>query len=132
MFGHGLAPLALLIFSGLLGPLEPRTRALKFGAVPRTAVGEPLRSRSPEEVVTPPMRLGSIELALIAEYNLEMARAYDEEAGDPSKPLEKRRTASGRAAAWRERAHQFQAQARRASADPILPGDRPTHSACRD
>ena len=128
MHGHELAALPLLIFSGLLGPLGWRTRALASGMVPRRAAVEPQRTAVPDQVVASSMSLGSIELALIAEYNLEMARAYEAVADDPTKPLETRRSASERAAAWRGRAHQFQMQARRASADPILPGERPINS----
>ena len=39
------------------------------------------------------MRLNSLELALLAEFNLEMAAAYDEVAKDPAAGPETRATA---------------------------------------
>jgi hypothetical protein len=74
------------------------------------------------------MSLNSIELGLIAELNLEMARANDAVAEDVTERPETRRVASEAANAWRERARLFQLQAQRQNAHPIGPGSRPVHS----
>ena len=58
------------------------------------------------------MSLNSIELGLIAELNLEMARANEAVAEDATELPETRRVASEAANAWRERARLFQLQAR--------------------
>jgi hypothetical protein len=65
--------------------------------------------------------LNPIELALIAQLNLEMAHGYDAVAADASQDLEARRAASEVAAGWRERARVFELQAQRKGADPIVP-----------
>ena len=74
------------------------------------------------------MRLNAIELALIAEHSLEMARANEAVADDPTKRLETRRRASEVAAAWRHRAEVLQTQALRQSAHPIVPGEAPVRA----
>jgi hypothetical protein len=67
------------------------------------------------------MSLNAIELALIAEHSLEMARANQAVADDGATRLETRREAARVAAAWRQRAELFQIEARRRSAYPIHP-----------
>jgi len=62
------------------------------------------------------MRLNSLELALLAEFNLEMAAAYDEVAKDPAAGPETRATARDSANRGRERAQLFQLEAQRLSA----------------
>jgi hypothetical protein len=62
--------------------------------------------------------LGPLELALIAEFNLEMAAAYDEVAESPTARRATREAARESAARRRERAQLFQLEARRASAYP--------------
>jgi hypothetical protein len=64
------------------------------------------------------VNLTPIELALMAELNLELARGHEEVAEDPAQPPESRRVAREKAAALRERARRFQAQADRVSAEP--------------
>lgn len=66
------------------------------------------------------MKLSSIELALIAELNLEMARAYEEVARDDRERLESRSAADRRQYLLRERARMLRLEARRASAEPPL------------
>jgi hypothetical protein len=74
------------------------------------------------------MSLNAIELALIAGHSLEMARANQAVADDPTTRLEARRKAAEAAAAWRQRAELFQMEARRQSASPILPGVPPVRA----
>ncbi|HUJ34699.1 MAG TPA: hypothetical protein VLW51_05775 [Solirubrobacteraceae bacterium] len=71
------------------------------------------------------MSLNAIELALIAEHSLEMARANEAVANDAATGLETRRRASEVAAAWRRRAESFKLQAQRRCAHPIVPGEQP-------
>jgi hypothetical protein len=66
------------------------------------------------------VRLSSIELALIAELNLEAARSYDAVAEDDSQPADARRVAQERRTRLRERAAMFNGEARRAMAEPPL------------
>jgi hypothetical protein len=67
------------------------------------------------------MALNAIELALIAEHSLEMARANQAVADDAAVQLETRLEAARLAAGWRQRAELFQIEARRRSAYPIVP-----------
>jgi hypothetical protein len=116
------------MFCGLARPLGWRVRALiREGSSASSAVKAP-RVASPGTRPAPPMRLNAIELALIAEYSLEMARANEAVADDTRKRLETRRAASETAAAWRQRAQLFQMQAQRESAYPIAPGEQPAHA----
>ena len=73
--GHALATFAFVLFCGLLRPLEWRARRLLRAArwAP-TAVERP-SDASPDPASALPTSLNAIELALIAEYSLEMARA---------------------------------------------------------
>ena len=71
------------------------------------------------------MSLNAIELALIAEHSLEMARANQAVADDATTRLKTRREAAQVAAGWRKRAELFQTEARRRSASPIVPGVHP-------
>lgn len=107
--GALMALFSLLVFCGLLRPPRRRTRVT------------PQPAPRPEQVVSSTTRLNAIELALIAELNLERARAHDEVANDHTQRPATRRSASVEAAAWRERARLFQLQARRESARPVVP-----------
>ena len=108
---------------GFLRPLHRQARALVCTSRSSYAGVEPPRDASPDPPAAPPAGLNSIELALIAEYNLEMARANEAVADDATKRLETRRRASDAATAWRHRAQLFQVEAMRQSAQPILPGE---------
>jgi len=131
MHGHALATFAFVLFCGLLRPLEWRaSRLLRAARWAPTAVERPWDA-SPDPASALPTRLNAIELALIAEYSLEMARANEAVADDATKGLETRRRASEVAAAWRHRAQVFQAHARRASAHPTLPDERPVRALAR-
>jgi hypothetical protein len=137
-----VAGLPLLVFCGLLRPLETRARALAESR--RTARGQDAegvtqaRRRSvhpepPPNAVADPagastIGLNSIELALLAELSLEMAHAQDAVANDATQPPEVRRIASRVASAWRERARRFQLQAQRQGTDPIVPDGRSIHA----
>lgn len=66
------------------------------------------------------MKLSSIELALIEELNLEMARGCDEVAEDARNPRETRDAARERGSRLRERARMFHLEARRLAAEPAL------------
>jgi hypothetical protein len=69
-----------------------------------------------------PVDLNPIEMAVVAEVDLEMARRYDEIAGDATQSPEARRAANEAASKWRERARLFRLEARRLGAEPIVPG----------
>jgi hypothetical protein len=122
MGSHAVAVFALLVFSGLLRPLEPRARTLR-----RRAAVEPRRDALPDPAAASPMSLTSIELGLIAELNFEMAQANEAVAQDLTQRPETRRVASEAARTWRERARLFQLQAQRQSAHPNVPDPRPAH-----
>jgi hypothetical protein len=62
------------------------------------------------------LSLSAIELAVVAELNLEIARAHDEVAGDATRRVETRQAAGEVATALRERAHSLHLEARRLSA----------------
>lgn len=120
---------ALLIFSGLLGPLEPKARAhRKFRRTVRPS-GEPAskgRADRPAEEDRPEVTAGSlnaIELALIVELNLERARDHDAVANDTARLPEVRKAAAAAATAWRERARMFELEAGRRSEHPVISGD---------
>jgi hypothetical protein len=68
----------------------------------------------------------SIELALLAKYNLEMADSYDEVAEDPELRVETRHTARESASRHRERAEVFQSEAQRFGAYPNSVTERTT------
>jgi hypothetical protein len=121
MHGHALVAVILLALSGPLRPLHWRARG--FAGLARVAPGAEARpNTSPAET---PMSLNAIELALVAEHSLEMARAHQAVADDATSRPEARRKAAEVAAAWRQRAELFQIEARRRSAQPIVPGVRP-------
>ena len=124
MDSRAVAVFALLVFSGLLGPLAPSVRTLR-----RRGAVEPRRDELPDPAGASPMSLNSIELGLIAELNLEMAQANEAVAQDITQRPETRRAASEAAYTWRERARLFHLQAQRQSAHPIVPGPRPVHPA---
>jgi hypothetical protein len=65
------------------------------------------------------MQLTSLELALVAEFNLEMAAGYDEVAEDPASAAESREAARAAADRQRERAWLFQVEAQRRRASPM-------------
>jgi hypothetical protein len=80
--------------------------------------------RSPGPCVSG-LQLSAIELGLLANFNLEMAEAYDQVAQDPKHRPESRQTARESAADHRERAHRFQSEAQEWSAYPTLPTNPP-------
>jgi len=122
MHGHALEAFVFLICCGALEPLLWRARALVRRSALGHAAAEPPHDAPPDPSIPVSMNLNSIELALIAEYNLEMARANQAVADDASKQLDTRRRASEVATAWRRRAELFQLHASRRSGHPILPG----------
>ena len=69
------------------------------------------------------MSLNAIELALIAELNLERARDHDAVANDAARLPEVRQAAAAAATAWRERARLFKLEAGRRSAHSMAPGE---------
>lgn len=114
---------ALLIFSGLLGPLEPKARRPgEFRRPVRSGHGPPPKSRK-EQPEALPISLNAIELALIAELNLERARDHDAVANDAARLPEVRQAAAAAATAWRERARLFKLEAGRRSAHWMAPGE---------
>jgi hypothetical protein len=114
---------ALMIFSGLLGPLEPKARRLgEFRRPVRSSPEPPPKSRE-DQPKAPAMSLNAIELALIAELNLERARDHDAVANDAARLPEIRHAAAAAATAWRERARLFRLEAGRRSGHPMVPGD---------
>jgi hypothetical protein len=115
---------ALLIFSGLLSPLEPKARALRGmrRAVRPSQEASPNAGVGGDRVETSATSLNAIELALIAELNLEQARAHDEVANDAARRPEVRLAAEAYATAWRERAGLFRLEAQRRSGHPMVPG----------
>lgn len=128
MHGHALATFAFLMFCGLLRPLQWRAHGLMRPARWAPTAAEAPPDASPDPASALPMRLNAIELALIAEHSLEMARANEAVADDPTKRLETRRSASEVAAAWRHRADVLQTQALRQTAHPIVPGEGPVRA----
>lgn len=67
----------------------------------------------------------SIELALLANFNLEMADSYDEVAEDPKLRRETRRNASESASCYRARAELLQLEAQRLTAYPPFLAEQP-------
>jgi hypothetical protein len=125
MHSHALVAGVLLALSGLLEPLECRVRAFICRARWAPAAVEPPSDALHDQASAIPMSLNAIELALIAEHSLEMARGSQAVADDATTPPETRRNAADVAAAWRHRAELFQMEARRRSAYPIVPGVQP-------
>jgi hypothetical protein len=123
--GYVLAVSVLLVFSGLLRPLQSRAWALPWQPDPRPASRELPPEVSPDRALALPIRLNAIELALLAELSLEQARAHEAVANDPRKRHETRVAASEAARAWRERAGLFQSQAGYRSGHPMGPGHHP-------
>ena len=82
---------ALLVFSGLLGPLKPKARALReIRRAVRSSDEPPPKAREDWSVredrpEASAMTLNAIELALIAELNLERARDHDAVANDAAR-----------------------------------------------
>jgi hypothetical protein len=115
----GLLPLVILC--GLLHPLQHRVRPVAGSR--RSAGGgqEAARGYGPDRPGTT-IGLNSIELALIAELNLEQARAHDAVANDPDTRTETRLAAARAAGQWRVRASLLQRQAQRQSSQPMLSG----------
>jgi hypothetical protein len=70
------------------------------------------------------MNLNSIEMAVVAEMDLEMARGYEEVARDATQSADTRQAAQDAAAQWRERARLCGLEARRLTAEPLVPGER--------
>jgi hypothetical protein len=67
------------------------------------------------------IRLTSLELALVAKFNSEMAACYDEVAEDAGTRAETRDAARDSASRRRERARLFELEARRLGAYPTEP-----------
>jgi hypothetical protein len=67
------------------------------------------------------IRLTSLELALVAKFNFEMAASYDEVAENPGTRAETRDGARESASRRRERARLFELEARRLGAYPTEP-----------
>jgi hypothetical protein len=72
--------------------------------------------------------LSSIEVALLATFNLEMADSYDEIADDPKLRRETRRNAGESASCYRARAELFQLEAQRLSAYPTILAEQPAQA----
>lgn len=72
------------------------------------------------------IELGSIELAVVAELNLEIASAYDEVAADATQQPETRRRAREGAIRRRLRAGLLHLESERLLAQPSLPEERST------
>lgn len=121
----GLLP--LLILCGLLRALQHRVRPVSG---PRWGAGgsqEEARSDGPVRHGTT-ISLNSIELALIAELNLEQARAHDAVANDPDTRTDIRLAAARAAGQWRVRASLLQRQAQLQSSQPMLSGYETMHN----
>jgi hypothetical protein len=73
------------------------------------------------------IKLGSVELAVVAELNLELARAYDEVADDATQQSETRQQARARAFRRRVRAGLLHLEAQRLRARASLPDGLLTH-----
>jgi hypothetical protein len=112
---------ALLIFAGLLSPLEPRARALREMRRAVRCSQEPPPEAGVDRAEALATSLNAIELALIAELNLEQARAHDEVANDAARRPEVRLAAEAYATAWRERAGMFQLEAQRRGGHRMAP-----------
>jgi hypothetical protein len=116
------ACVALLVFSGLLRPFEPSARALgKRRRTARRSHEAPPKATG-DRSADLAMSLNAIELALLAELSLEQASAHDGVANHADQRPEIQLAAAEAATAWRERARQFQLEARRRSGHPIIPG----------
>jgi hypothetical protein len=120
---------ALLIFSGLLGPLKPKTRAQReIRRAVRSSDEPPPKARADtgardDRSEASPITLNAIELALIAELNLERAHDHDAVANDAARLPEVRQAAAAAATAWRDRARLFELEAGRQSAHSMAPGE---------
>lgn len=124
---HGPTSFALLVLSGLglSLMLTRRLTAIRTG-ICRPALARLLRALSAKlPVASHPasdartvaaVELSSIELALLAELNLEMARAHEQVVEDSAQRLDTRRTAGALAAERRERARLLQKAAQTAAA----------------
>jgi hypothetical protein len=126
---HALEIISLPVLSGLLGPVEWRLRALRQQARWRRGDVGPRSDASVDRAVDAPVNLNAIELGLIADFSLEMARANEAVAEDATQGMETRRRASEVAMSWRQRAELFHSHARRQGAQPILPDPHAVHVA---
>ncbi len=122
--GALVACLPVLIFCGLLRPLRRGGGALELMRRPEH---KPPPSGAGDRPAGPTLSLNAIELALIAELNLEQARGHEAVAHNPETCPEKRRAAAEAARQWRARASLFQLQAQRQSTQPIVPAHESTH-----
>lgn len=142
--GHQVLPrltacLALAVFSGLLrgdphigasplvsairawvGRRRGRAEGTSLTRQPRQATEQRDRRKSVEQPRADRNSLSALELAVVAELNLEMARAQDELANDAGQAADARRLAQVRAMALRERADSLHLEARRLTAQPML------------
>lgn len=126
--GHQLSArltvyLGLLVLCGFLRAdrqigLSPLCSAVRGYRVRWRRVLRWMKSRSAQN--SSAASLSAIELAVVAELNFELARAYDEVADDANQPVETRLAAHEKATAICDRAASFQHAARRLSAKPML------------
>jgi hypothetical protein len=125
------ACLPLLVFSGLLRVdprigLSPVRRLVEWISLIRQPGDATEREDWRESDAQPrsenyaAFSLSAIELAVVAELNLEIARAHDELADDASQRVETRRAARAKATAIRERAELLHLEARLLSTQPML------------
>lgn len=135
---------ALFLFCGLLRPLESKARALSEArrrpasrsnhgdvaeARPRQNLPDPLAEAAADRPIVSPITLNPIELGLIAELSLEMARGEQAVAEDLEQSPETRMVASELAVAWRERAARFQLEAQRLGEHPLIASEPPLYTA---
>jgi hypothetical protein len=130
MYGHGVALITALVLSGVLSAELTGGEIRRWGrrrdrahAERRSTLGEPMPGALRHGPLASTIGLNSIELGLLAELSLEMARGEDAVANDTAQPLEIRRVAAELAAAWRERAQRLQLEALQRGAEPILPDE---------
>lgn len=126
--GPWLVLFGLLLFSGLLRPLERGFCALRYSLARHMQSGPP-PSAGRDHAEPSTLSLNAIELALIAEFSLEQACAHEEVAADGNQRPETRRAASTAAAAWRERARVLQLEASRRGGQPMVPGEQSRRAA---
>jgi hypothetical protein len=109
---------ALLILSGTVGAPVRAARRLRrdLSLVAVRSRGSTAGGRADTAIGH---GLSPIELVLVAELNLELARAHDEVASNPSNRDETRETAREAAAALRQRADLLRSRAADLSANPV-------------
>jgi hypothetical protein len=107
--------------------MDPEGRHAAAGTRASSYAQSPAGSPQPSSCPTiSAVDLSSIELGLLASFNLEMADSYNEVEADPKLSLETRQAARESASRHRERAQLFQFEAQRLCAYPTLPTGQPT------